>query len=222
MTDIQYAYDISHLKFTYPGVQIKESGEGSLDIPALRIEKGQVTVIRGHNGSGKTTLLKLLCGLLMPNEGEIVNAEKLKAVLVQQEPYLFHGTVRQNLTAPLRFQGLKDRQHDAAAEKLKLVGLAGFEKRKARDLSGGEKKRVAIARALMAGTDVLLLDEPDANVDASTSAELERLIRSLKEEGMTIILCSHHKSFAYRTSDRIIDLYRGRPANHDENVFKGV
>jgi ABC-type sulfate/molybdate transport systems ATPase subunit len=126
-----------------------------------------------------------------------------------------------NLAAPLRFQNIRESREELIRKNLKLVGLEEFAKRRARELSGGEKKRVAIARALMTEPDVLLLDEPDANVDAATSRELEKLILTLRDRGMTVILCSHHKGFAYRTSDRIIDLYKGRPVDHDENIFKG-
>jgi ABC-type multidrug transport system ATPase subunit len=73
----------------------------------------------------------------------------------------------------------------------------------------------------MAAPEVLLLDEPDGNIDSKTSEELEKLIISLKREGISIILCSHHKGFAYRTSDVIIDMYQGSPVSHDENIFKG-
>lgn len=215
------AYALRELRFRYPGTGAGNSGEGRLEIPELDIEQGLITVIRGHNGSGKTTLLKLIAGLLKPESGRIGNPAGLKAVLVQQDPYLFHGTVQNNLQAPLRFRGLHSGGEDMIKEGLSLVGLEGFEKRKARELSGGEQKRVAIARAMMAGADALLLDEPDVHVDAASSAELENLIRSLKEGSKTVILCSHRKGFAYRTADRIVDLYRGRPADHDENIFKG-
>jgi tungstate transport system ATP-binding protein len=212
--------NLKNLKFTYP-----VPGKSSLNDPVLMIDemeiaKGKVTVFRGHNGSGKTTLLKLLSRLLVPDSGEINS--NYQPVMVQQEPYLFHGSVYQNLASSLRFQGktLKNRS-EKISETLNLVGLGGFEKRKARELSGGEKKRAAIARALMTEPEILLLDEPDANVDGETSKELEELICRLSREGMTIILCSHHRGFAYRTSDVIIDLYRGKVVDHHENIFKG-
>lgn len=215
------AYSIQGLKFSYPHKSSAKSESCTLNIPELNIHKGCINVIRGHNGSGKTTLMKLICRLLEPEEGTISAPEQQRAVLVQQEPYLFHGTVHQNLTAPLHFLKKKGNGEELIRKNLKLIGLEDFSKRKARELSGGEKKRVAIARALMTEPEVLLLDEPDANVDSTTSRELERLILALRDEGMTIILCSHHRGFAYRTSDRIIDLFKGSPAEHDENIFKG-
>lgn len=217
-----HAFHIRNLRFNYPGQSGRSKNEPVLDIPELTIEEGQVTVFRGHNGSGKTTLLKIIAGLYHPLQGEIIRKSGGKIVLVQQEPYLFHGTVFHNLLSPLKFSGKEVKHRDIPVkEKLALVGLEGFEKRKARELSGGEKKRIAIARALMLEPETLLLDEPDANVDSRTTRELETLIRTLKDSGMNIILCSHHKSFAYRCSDRIIDLFKGTPVSHDENVFKG-
>lgn len=216
------AFQISNLIYHYPSQNGSRQNEAALNIPDLTIEKGQVTVIRGHNGSGKTTFLKIIAGIYQARKGKVIHVSGGKIVMVQQEPYLFHSTVYQNLISPLKFSGAghKNREN-LVKEKLAMVGLDGFEKRKARELSGGEKKRVAIARALMTEPETLLLDEPDANVDSRTTKELESLIRTLRENGMSIILCSHHRSFAYRCSDRIIDLFQGYPVSHDENIFKG-
>jgi tungstate transport system ATP-binding protein len=216
------AFQINNLIYRYPSQSGSRQNEPALNIPELTIESGQVTVIRGHNGSGKTTFLKIIAGIYQARGGEVFHASGGKIVMVQQEPYLFHSTVYQNLISPLKFSGTghKNRDH-LVKEKLAMVGLNEFEKRKARELSGGEKKRVAIARALMTEPDTLLLDEPDANVDSRTTKELETLIRTLRDSGMNIILCSHHRSFAYRCSDRIIDLFQGYPVSHDENIFKG-
>ncbi len=217
-TDI---FHIQNLIFQYKTVKNSPVNRPVLDIPHLDFKKNSITVIRGHNGSGKTTLLKLLNGLYEPVSGNI-DGNGSRSVLVQQEPYLFHGSVQHNLTAPLRFKKEKIRSgSEKVSAALAMVGLEGFEKRRARELSGGEKKRIAIARALMTEPDVLLLDEPDANVDSTTAGELENLFRTLKKRGISIILCSHNKGFAYRCCDQIIDLYQGRPVDHDENIFEG-
>ncbi len=215
-------YRIRNLVFRYDRKKRSQVSDAVLRISDLAIRRNRVTVIRGHNGSGKSTLLKLLNGILQPRKGEILKDSQFRSVLVHQDPYLFHGSVLHNLTAPLRFHyGRKPGEHEKASSALKLVGLEGFEKRKARELSGGEKKRVAIARALMTEPDVLLLDEPDANVDSKTSGDLERLIRELKGKGISTVLCSHNRGFAYRCCDDLIDLYQGQPVDHDENIFKG-
>jgi|GEM_PF-539725 len=225
---IDEIFRLKNLKFTYPQTEKNSNETPVLTISDMNIQKGKIITFRGHNGSGKTTLLKILGGLLKPDSGEILycgtplesSDQNKKTIMVQQEPYLFHGSVLQNLALPMWFQKSKMKS-GLINETLKLVGLEGFEKRKARELSGGEKKRVAIARALMTTPQVLLLDEPDANVDVKTSRELENLIVHLRNRGMSIILCSHNEGFAYRTSDEIIDLYHGKPVDHNENIFKG-
>ena len=212
---------IRNLVFHYNPVKNSSGSRPVLNIPCLDFIKDRITVIRGHNGSGKTTLLKLMNGLYEPASGSI-QTNGSRSVLVQQEPYLFHGSVSHNLTAPLRFRKEQVRNsNERVSSTLSMVGLEGFEKRRARELSGGEKKRIAIARALMTEPDVLLLDEPDANIDSATAGELEELFKTLKKQGITIILCSHNKGFAYRCCDHIIDLYQGTPVEHDENIFEG-
>lgn len=215
-------FRIRNLSFAYDPPTASRTGEEVLSIDNLDLHKGKIISFRGHNGSGKTTLLKLLGRLLDPGKGRIEYEGDGQPVLVHQEPYLFHGSVRQNLLYPLRFHA--DREIDRnrkIKDVLATVGLQGFEKRRARELSGGEKKRVAIARALVTEPSVLLLDEPVANVDAATSRELEILLLRLKKEGMNILISTHDGSLAYRVSDEIIDLYKGKPVDHHENIFRG-
>lgn len=208
---------IRGLNFAYdPGVSI-------LSIDELNLEKGKITAFRGQNGSGKTTLLKILGGLLPVSDGSVVFSGNRRSVLVQQEPYLFQGSVRQNLIYPLKFRGGVKRNDlsEKIAEVLDFVGLKGFEKRKARLLSGGEIKRVAIARALMAESSVLMLDEPNANVDRASSLALENLLFRLQEKGVSIVLSTHDDRLAYRVSHKIIDLENGTPVSHFETIQKG-
>jgi len=208
---------IKNLSFAYePGVSV-------LSIDKLELERGRITTFRGHNGSGKTTLLKCLGNLLPLSASSIEIGQEDNTVLVQQEPYLFQGSVKQNLLYPLKFRGIA-RGKDRSAridEVLDFVGLRGFERRKARLLSGGEMKRVAIARALMAESSVLMLDEPNANVDRSTSRALEELFLRLRDKGITLVISSHDDRLAYRVSDRIIDLEMGVPVEHFETILKG-
>ena len=130
------AYSIQGLKFNYPGKSSRKSESCTLEIADLSIHKGCINVIRGHNGSGKTTLMKLICGLLEPDEGIITASVLQHAVLVQQEPYLFHGTVHQNLTAPLRFLNRKGNRESLIRKNLKFVGLENFSKKKSSHCQG--------------------------------------------------------------------------------------
>ena len=219
-------FRIEALRFAYDGDPVLELEE--LEIPA-----GGITVLIGPNGSGKTTLLKLLNGLFHVSAGRILyrgrllNAQTLprlrqESVLVHQDPYLFDGSVYGNVS-----YGLKVRRtptHEArktVAETLRQVGLGAFEHRKARRLSGGERQRVAIARALVLDPQVLLLDEPTANVDTDTIELLEQLVESLSEAGTAVIISTHHRAFAYRLGTRLVYMDEGRLVPGRENIFKG-
>ena len=204
-----------------------------LDVPALVLDAGAVTVIAGRNGSGKTTLLKLLNGLLEPGRGEILyrglrvqdrnrQALRRETVHLHQNPYLFEGTVAQNLAFPLQFRGTSRRdQRHIVTETLARAGLSDLAQRHANRLSGGEKQRVALARALVLEPAVLLLDEPTANIDPASLRELEALLGDLSKRGITLIMSSHHTGFAYRMADRLIELKAGRLAPSRQNIFKG-
>jgi tungstate transport system ATP-binding protein len=221
-------FHVQDLKFAYePGLPV-------LDIGNLWVEKSRVTIFAGGNGSGKTTLLKLLNSLLSPSEGRITykgfplhedgyKTLRKETVLVHQNPYLFSGTVFQNVS-----YGLKIRKAEPAAIRsnvsrfLSVVGLDGFEARKSGNLSGGERQRVALARALAIEPEVILMDEPTANVDTASTGLIEEFIFSMKEEGKTIILSTHNMAFAYRICDRLIQIENGMVMPRGENIFKGT
>ena len=234
-------FRVEGLRFAYegPGSQ----GPPVLDLPALELAAAGVTVLVGANGSGKTTLLKLLNALLVPREGRILyrgralgpqalgprpadpqtlSALRRETVLVHQDPYLFDGSVYANVS-----YGLRLRRTPAAAARrgvagaLAAVGLSGFEHRRARALSGGERQRVAMARALALEPEVLLLDEPTANVDAASTLLIEALIRRQAAAGRSVVLSSHHQGLAYRLADRLVYLEEGRVVPGRENVLKG-
>ncbi len=216
------------------GVRFRYGEREVLTVEELDLRAGEATVLVGDNGSGKTTLLKLLNGLLAPSAGEVFyqgrplgaggdEAIRRDSVLVHQDPYLFRGSVHHNVAF-----GLKVR-HVAAAETrgrvqeaLARVGLKGFERRRAGELSGGEGKRVALARALALRPRVLFLDEPTASVDADTVRRIENLLRELVQGGTTLVLSSHHDGFAYRVADRLVRLETGRTAPGRENLLKGT
>ena len=161
-----------------------------LAIDDLVIARGRLHTLTGANGAGKSTLLSILAFLSPPTEGEVryagervdwdrdtVSGLRRRVTLLHQSPYLFGGTVRANVAFGLNARGIKgDQQRRIVAEALETVGLRGFGERKARELSGGEAQRVAMARALALSPEVLLLDEPFANIDRETAAALEAVI----------------------------------------------
>lgn len=189
----------------------------------LEIGSGEVFSIIGPNGSGKTTLLRLLGGLLKPTKGEIKfcgnpitdeNREILrrKATVVFQQPMHFGTSVFKNVAYGLRIRKTnEDIISEQVGEVLTLVGLEGFEDRQARKLSGGEQRRVAIARAVVLKPQILLLDEPTADLDVDSTRIIENVLRTLnKERKMTIVYSTHNMFQAETIADRTAVIERGK------------
>jgi len=197
-----------------------------LAIDDLAVHAGKLYTLTGANGSGKTTLLSILAFLTPPTSGELIYgggpvrwnnaallAHRREVTLLHQSPYLFNRSVASNVAFGLRMRGIRgDEQHRRVEEALELVGLSGFGRRSARELSGGEAQRVAMARALVLRPRVLLLDEPLANVDRQTSDLLEKLIVSLPGRGTTIIMTTHDPEHPDRLGGELIHLVAGELA----------
>jgi tungstate transport system ATP-binding protein len=206
-----------------------------LNIPRLVIEQGGIYGIMGPNGAGKSTLLSILAFLIPPTSGVLycegtdvttLNRYELrrKVTLIHQNPYLFDTTVRKNIVYGLKGRRIPKAKRDETVNKcLKQVGMLGFEERRARELSGGETQRVAIARALALGPQILLLDEPTANVDRHGVEQLEIILQGLnKKHDITIIVATHDVNQAYRLSGEVIYLFAGKIAKSPiENLLKG-
>jgi len=209
-----------------------------LDIASLSLEKGRIYGLVGPNGSGKTTLLSIMALLLRPSSGEIYfegqpisGLSKVSRMVIQrsmtmvfQNPYLFHMSVAKNIAYGLRVRGLSRKARSAKVkEALSWVGLAGFEKRKARELSGGEIKLVALARALVLDPAIIFLDEPTANVDSRHIHRIESIISQInRDRGTTVVMSTHNLSQAYRLADEVFSLFEGSlvtSAMH--NLFSG-
>ncbi len=188
----------------------------------LKVEPGEVLALIGPTGSGKTTLLRLIGLLEKPTIGEIIfdglavtgltERERLKArrrmAMVFQKPVMFKTSVRENVSYGLKIrgEGKIDERVEAAIE---AVGLSGYESRDANTLSGGEMQRIALARALVLDPELLLLDEPTANLDPKTAASIDALISRF--EG-TVIMATHNMLQASRMADRVAVLIEGRLA----------
>ncbi len=196
----------------------------ALDIGELSIAEGRLYTLTGANGAGKSTLLNILAFLAPPTSGEIFYAGKRvdrdrggmeeyrrKVTLLHQSPYLFGGTVHDNVAFGLKVRGIRGeelrRRIDMA---LDTVGLQGFRERKARELSGGEAQRVAMARALALKPEVLLLDEPLANIDRETTGLLEAVIAKLPSQGTTVVMTTHDPHHPGRLNGESIFLEGGR------------
>jgi tungstate transport system ATP-binding protein len=197
-----------------------------LDIPELNLDAGRLYLLTGSNGSGKSTLLSILALLMPPTAGTVTFCGKIlhwdsrsllaprkKVTLLHQAPYLFNESVYANVAFGLRARGITGKeQHTVVEQALAMVELAGFEKRKARELSGGEAQRVAMARALAIRPEALLLDEPMANVDRDTALLLEKVIVSLPAKGTSVIMTTHDPGQPGRMAGERIHLVEGKLA----------
>lgn len=200
-------------------------GRKVLEIPCLSIRDKKITALVGPNGAGKSTLLSILAFLQRPESGRIsfqgkelnysrseLRDIRLKVTMVEQNPFIFRGTVFSNIAYGLRVRGVNRIEWKPMVEEAqKRVGLSGFASRDARGLSGGEIQRLALARALVLKPSVLLLDEPTAHVDSGRTASIENLIIELYHElNFTVVLATHDPDQAQRLTDKIISLDSGR------------
>ncbi|HEX7099544.1 MAG TPA: ABC transporter ATP-binding protein [Acidimicrobiia bacterium] len=187
----------------------------------LDVHAGHILTLLGPSGSGKTTALRLIAGFDRPDRGRIeidgrvmadrdvfVPPEKRRVGMVFQDYALFpHLTVARNVAYGVR-NGTRRRR---VAETLELVGLAGKEDRMPHELSGGEQQRVAIARALAPNPDVILLDEPFSNLDASLRARVRSEVAAiLREAGTTAVFVTHDQEEALSMSDFVAVMRDGR------------
>jgi len=186
-----------------------EVGAVALDGVDLMLERGDFTVLSGRSGSGKTTLLNMVGTLDRPDRGTLSIAGQDVLSLNRAERALFRLhhvgfifqaynlirvlSARENVAYVLQLQGVPaDRRREIADQWLAEVGLAGMEDRRPDQLSGGQQQRIAVARALASKPDIVLADEPTANLDSHTGEALMALMRQLNEtHGMTFLIASH-------------------------------
>jgi len=195
---------------------------------SFRVEKGEFVGVIGPNGSGKTTLMKILYRLLSPQKGEILfelvpmrkmdrnDIAKRIAVVAQETQLLFPFSVletvlmgRSPYLGHLMFESEKDLE--IAKKAMEWTKVLPFSERPMDELSGGERKRVFIARALAQEPEVILLDEPIANLDIHHQIDFLDLILTLnRERGLTIVMASHDMNIASEFCDRLILFQEGR------------
>jgi ABC-type nitrate/sulfonate/bicarbonate transport system ATPase subunit len=193
----------------------------TVDFIDLQIEPLSVIGLVGPSGCGKSTLLELICGLQNPTGGTISVGtgssaeERLQrcAFMPQRDLLLPWYSAIDNAALALRNQGMGREEARAAAGTLfERFGLAGFERARPSELSGGMRQRVAFLRTLVAGKPVLALDEPFASLDAITRAEMQEwLANALRSDPRTVVLVTHDVEEALYLSDRVAVL-SARPA----------
>jgi tungstate transport system ATP-binding protein len=186
----------------------------------LRIARGERVALIGANGCGKSTLLRVLDGLLRPSAGSIVRDVAVRQALVFQRPFALCASMLANVALGLWLRGARWREaKEQALAALARVGLGSIALRNARTLSGGQLQRLALARAWSLAPDVLLLDEPTASLDPHAKREVEHLMASFAETGMTLVFASHNLGQVKRLATRVVYMEQGRvladlPAHH--------
>lgn len=196
------------------------NGKIALNDVSLDVRDGEVLSIIGPNGAGKTTLLRIMALLDRPIKGSVFyrgvkvkksNTSHLrgKITMVFQRAVLFNTSVFDNVAYGLKLRGYSSDEVERKVERvLKLVGMEKFWNRRAKTLSSGEQQRVVIARALALEPELLLLDEPTANLDPANTAIVENLIRKLKSE-TAVVVATHNLFQARRLPDRVVCLLDG-------------
>ncbi len=192
---------------------------------SFEIAAGEMVFITGHSGAGKSTLFRLLAAIERPTSGSIVvNGQNLAALRKSAIPYLrrnfglifqdqkllFDRSVLANVLLPLAIVGLPAREAIRRARAaLDKVGLLNREKTNPIALSGGEQQRLAIARAVVNRPAILLADEPSANLDAESAAEILEVFRAFHQVGVTLVIATHDPQWMARFSPRVLQLDRG-------------
>jgi ABC-2 type transport system ATP-binding protein len=185
----------------------------------LQIKRGEIFGLLGPNGSGKTTTIKLLLGLLFPTSGEATvfgmpaaDVRKNERIgYLPEESYLYRFL---NAEETLDFYGHlfdmpRDVREKRAADLIRLVGLEQDRRRTLREYSKGMRQRIGLAQALINDPEFIILDEPTSGLDPMGTIWMKGLIRQLRDEGKTVLMCSHRLDDVQDVCDRIAILFNG-------------
>lgn len=185
------------------------------------IKEGELVCILGPSGCGKTTLLNIIGGFISDFSGDVllsdeninnIPPEKREIATVFQSYGLFtHKNVIDNVSYGLKLLKIdKNMREKRAKEMLEKVGLADYEKKKIKELSGGEQQRVAIARSMVLNPKLLLLDEPLSNLDVHLRDVMRKEIKRIQKQfGVTMIIVTHDQEDAFKLADRVIVINEG-------------
>ena len=209
----------------------------ALDGVSFSISDGEFVFLVGPSGSGKTTIIKLLTGEERITDGELnVNGFDLKKIRLRRLPRLRRTlgvifqdfrlidkmTVFENVAFAMRVVGARKKEiNKRVPQVLELVGLAGYEKRRPEELSGGEQQRVAIARALVNNPRMIIADEPTGNLDPVRSLDLMLLLEKINELGTTVLVVTHEKELVNAFSKRVIAIDSGKVISDGMDGYYG-
>ena len=186
----------------------------ALDDVSLDLRSGEIFALLGPNGAGKTTTLRVLAGLIAPSSGTVrvdgvemtpASSSALRGQIgfLTEAPGLWDSlTIRQNLEIYARLYGL-DSPRKAVDEVLALFEIPDRANERPAELSKGLRQRVALARSLLHKPRIVMLDEPTANLDPESAREVRELVLGLKQQGRTVLLCTHNLDEVERVADRV-------------------
>ena len=195
----------------------------------FRVQKGEIVGLLGPNGAGKTTTFKMCIGRVRPDAGSVeLNGKtvtnlpmykraRLGMGYLAQEPSIFRAlTVEQNLQAIVEtLKSVPRAERKPRIDRmLKALEIESLRKNKAETLSGGERRRLEIARSLMTDPSLLLLDEPFAGVDPIAVADIQTIVRQLRDEGIAILLTDHNVRETLAITDRSYIIHEGKILAH--------
>jgi putative ABC transport system ATP-binding protein len=215
----------------------KVYGTNGVEIHALRsvnltLMRGEFTAIAGPSGSGKTTLLNIVSGLDNPTSGRVELSGKLLSGMRGDElsdfrrdhiGFIFQSfnlipvlSARENIEYVMLLQGVSEYERRIRVQAILMdVGMEGMEQRRPAQLSGGQQQRIAVARAMVSNPDIILADEPTANLDSATGASLLDMMRELNQKrGMTFVFSTHDTMIMER-SKRLVILKDGQIAKDE-------
>lgn len=210
------------MKIYNPG----ENEVRALNDVSLQISRGEFVAVIGQSGSGKSTFMNMLGCLDVPTSGSYylngkdvagLSDDELSEIRNKEIGFIFQGfnlipnlTALENVELPLIYRNVPAAErHELSVASLKKVGLENRMDHKPSEMSGGQQQRVAIARALAAAPPVILADEPTGNLDSASSKEIIQILKSLHEEGRTVILITHDNKIA-ASAKRVIRIMDGK------------
>ena len=208
------ALEIKHISKSF---RLVSGTKVALQNVSLSIEQGSCTVISGENGSGKSLLMSIVCGLTEADYGTVECSGRAGMVFQEAETQILGETPAEDIAfGPKNLGWKKDQIQEAVREALEQTGLTEKADFPARFLSGGEKRRLAVACMLAMDLPIIILDEPYANLDYGGVRQVNELVRSLKQDGKTVIILTHETEKCLGLADHFVVLFRG------QKVFDGT
>ncbi|QWD99038.1 ATP-binding cassette domain-containing protein [Polynucleobacter sp. MG-5-Ahmo-C2] len=188
-------------------IRVKSNGRTILSIPHAIIPADRITACIGPNGAGKTTLLKLLDGLIKPDTGTVSYSFANKTALVLHHTPMIKASARANLAM---IQDADSTVTDTEVQQvIERVGLENLASTPAHKLSAGERQKLCLGRAILKKPNLVLLDEPTANLDPNTTEQVEEMIRDFDMQNTDVIFSSHQLAQVQRLAQYIIFIDHG-------------